>query len=234
MRINRYLSYCGVCSRREADRLVEKGQVLINGRTAGPGDQVTEEDTVTAGGRSVHPPKERVYLALYKPYGVICSFAEKEKNSLRQFTSGYHHISYAGRLDVRSEGLLLLTDDGDLIHALMTGRYGHEKEYVVITQENVSEEQLEILRNGMFLPDLKKNTRPCKAWKTAENEFHIVLTQGMNRQIRRMCETVGLQVKQLKRIRIENIRIGSMRPGEIRTITKEELTELQKRVSRQE
>ena len=227
MRINKYLAYCGVCSRREADRLIESGQVCVNGRPAVFGDQITKADEVTVNGKPVHVPSARSYYAFYKPYGVICSFAEKEKNSLRRFTDPKY--TYAGRLDVQSEGLLLLTDDGDLIHELMTGRMGHEKEYTVTAKNRIEEDQLEMLRKGMYLKELDKTTRPCEAWASGEKEFHIILTQGMNRQIRRMCAIAGIQIETLKRIRIENILLGDLKPGEKRKCTKAEITELLRR-----
>lgn len=229
MRINKYLSECGYCSRREADRRIEEGRVFINGIPADKGAQVEAGDSVFADGYEIKPLAKHTYLAFYKPRGVVCTLSEKEGKSLRAYLDMPGHITYAGRLDKESEGLLLLTDDGDLIDRLMTGRNGHEKEYVVTVRGELTEEKMARMRSGMHLEEIDRDTRECKAWITDDQEFHIILTQGINRQIRRMCKAVRLQVLQLKRIRVENIELGTLRSGQYRNLTAEETKELLKR-----
>lgn len=229
MRINKYLSECGYCSRREADRLIEEGRIRINDAPAEKGAQVQEGDSVFADGKEVKPLEKHTYLAFHKPRGVICTLSGKEGKSLKDYLGMPGHITYAGRLDKESEGLLLLTDDGDLIDRLMTGRNGHEKEYVVTVRGELTEEKMARMRDGMHLPEIDRDTRPCRAWISGEQEFHIVLTQGINRQIRRMCKAVHLQVMQLKRIRIENIELGNIKAGQYRNLTEKETEELFKR-----
>lgn len=230
MRINKYLSECGVCSRREADLLIEKKQVIVNGSYAEFGMQVEDGDIVEVNGNEVKPLAEKTYLGFNKPRGIVCTAEKREENNLIDYLGFEKRITYAGRLDKDSEGLLLLTDDGDLIDALMTGKNGHEKEYVVETAHSLTDEKIEKLGVGVYLKEINRTTRPCKVWRSGENEFHIVLTQGINRQIRRMCKNVGLRVVRLKRIRIENISLGDISPGEYRELTDSELKELKKRL----
>ncbi len=228
MRINKYLSECGVCSRREADVLIEEGLVMVNETKALFGMQVEENDLVTVRGEKVCRPEKHVYLAFYKPVGIVCTAEKKEKNNLIDFLNYPRRITYAGRLDKESEGLLLLTDDGDLIDALMTGSNGHEKEYVVTVAHSLTKEKLQKMAAGLYLEDIKRRTKPCKVWKSGEEEFHIVLTQGINRQIRRMCKQVGLRVTRLERIRIGEIRSGNLAAGKYRELNEEEFSWLKK------
>ena len=228
MRINKYLSECGVCSRREADVLIEEGLVMVNETKALFGMQVEENDLVTVRGEKVCRPEKHVYLAFYKPVGIVCTAEKKEKNNLIEFLNYPRRITYAGRLDKESEGLLLLTDDGDLIDALMTGSNGHEKEYVVTVAHSLTKEKLQKMAAGLYLEDIKRHTKPCKVWKSGEEEFHIVLTQGINRQIRRMCKQVGLRVTRLERIRIGEIRSGNLAAGKYRELNEEEFSWLKK------
>lgn len=228
MRINKYLSECGVCSRREADVLIEEGLVMVNETKALFGMQVEENDLVTVRGEKVCRPEKHVYLAFYKPVGIVCTAEKKEKNNLIDFLNYPRRITYAGRLDKESEGLLLLTDDGDLIDALMTGSNGHEKEYVVTVAHSLTKEKLQKMAAGLYLEDIKRRTKPCKVWKSGEQEFHIVLTQGINRQIRRMCKQVGLRVTRLERIRIGEIRSGNLAAGKYRELNEEEFFWLKK------
>ncbi len=229
MRINKYLSECGYCSRREADRLIEEGQIRINGRPAEKGAQVEDGDEVTVNGRLIKPLAEHTYLAFHKPRGVICTLSDKEGKSLKDFLKRPGHITYAGRLDKESEGLLLLTDDGDLIDHLMTGRYGHEKEYVVTVKGDLTKEKIVRMQKGMHLEEIGRDTKPCRAWISRDQEFHIVLTEGINRQIRRMCKALHLQVLKLQRIRVENIELGTLQSGDSRKLTKKETEELLRR-----
>ena len=231
MRINKFLSECGVCSRREADMLIEAGDVLVNGRAAVFGMQIEAGDTVSVRGKTVRPLEKKTYLAFNKPRGIVCTSEKREANNLTDFLKLEKRVTYAGRLDKDSEGLLILTDDGDLIDALMTGSNGHEKEYVVRTAQVITDEKIKALGAGVRLKEINRTTLPCRVWRTGENEFHIILTQGINRQIRRMCKNTGLRVVSLKRVRIENIKLGGLKTGAYRSLTEEELRELRRRTA---
>lgn len=226
-RLNKYLAECGVCSRREADRLIEEGRVLVNGTVADMGRQVTETDKVMVNGKALTGKKANVVLAFNKPVGVTCTekdkYAEKIINDYIKYPV---RVTYAGRLDKESEGLLLLTNDGKLIDAMMRGANGHEKEYVVKVNKEITEEFLQKMAQGIYLKELSMKTRPCRIEKVGKLTFRIVLTQGLNRQIRRMCKTLGYEVKQLKRERVMNIKLGRLLPGKYRELTKEELERL--------
>jgi len=227
MRINKFLSECGICSRREADRLVQAGHVSVNGKCAVTGMDISDADEVRVDGKAVRRREDKAYFCFYKPKGVVCTFEASEPDNLGRYLSGLGvRVTYAGRLDRNSEGLLILTDDGDLIDRMMRARNGHEKEYEVSTDRPVTEEFLRGMESGVFLEELGVTTRPCRAWQTGERSFHIVLTQGLNRQIRRMCAVFGFRVRGLKRVRVVNVRIGGMKPGEIRPLTAEEQREL--------
>lgn len=228
MRLNKYLSSCGICSRREADRLIEDGRVTVDGRTPELGLQLSGQEQVCLDGKPVQPEADQIYLAYYKPRGIVCTFEKKEKQNLLTNFSYPRRVTYAGRLDRESEGLLILSNDGDHMNRMMRARNAHEKEYVVTIDQKVTEDFLEKLQRGVYLPELAVTTRPCQVKKSGRCEFHIVLTQGLNRQIRRMCEAEGRKVLSLKRIRVMNIRIGDLKPGEYRDIEGEELRELLK------
>ena len=223
-RLNKYLAACGVCSRREADKLIEEGRVTINGRTALMGMQVGEDDIVCVNGKQIHGKNEKVVLAYYKPVGVTCTekdkFADKKITDVVKFPV---RVTYAGRLDKDSEGLLLLTNDGDLIDAMMRGSAGHEKEYIVKVNKEITEEFLEKMSAGVFLSELNIKTRPCITEKKGKFTFRIVLTQGVNRQIRRMAKELGYHVNAIKRVRVVNIQLANLKPGEYRQIKGEEL-----------
>lgn len=231
MRLNKFIAHCGICSRRDADKLIAAGSVYINGALATPGMDVSEGDDVRVNNEPIHLPKEHVVLAYYKPVGVTCT--ERDPHALKTVAEAIDYpgrVTYAGRLDVDSEGLLLLTDDGDLIHALMSGSKEHEKEYSVTIDRPVTGDFLEKMSGGLYLPELDVTTRPCKAIKTGEMSFNITLTQGLNRQIRRMCEVLGARVLSLKRIRVENITLKGLGQGEYRELTGGELEELKSRL----
>lgn len=232
MRINKYLAESGLYSRRGADRLLSYGRVTVNGEIAKPGMQVDKASVVQVDGQIVRPKSRKTYLKYYKPTGIVCTFDKKEKNNLASVKEIPPGVTYAGRLDKASEGLLLLTDDGDLIHELMTGRYRHEKEYIVSVDREVSDPFLEKLSGGIWLEELRVKTRPAKVHRTGKASFSIVLTQGLNRQIRRMCAALGREVRSLKRIRICNLKLGEMKRGEVRPLTEGELLELRNRVKR--
>ena len=230
MRINKYLSECGYCSRREADRLIEERRITIDGIPAEMGADVGDGNIVRVDGKKIER-SSFTYLAFCKPRGIVCTFQKKEKMNLAEFLDLDVYVSYAGRLDKDSEGLLLLTNDGSLSNALMTAGRGHEKEYVVKVRGRLDETVINKLEEGVYLEEIDRTTRPCKAWISAPDEFHIILTEGINRQIRRMCKAVSLHVEELKRIRIENIMLGGLEPGKYRNLTSDELAELKRIVS---
>lgn len=213
--MNKFLAHSGVCSRRDADHLIEQGAVLVNGIVAKPGQKVDETAQVTVYGKSVKLSDRTVVLAFYKPLGITCterdSHAEKKISDIICYPI---RVTYAGRLDRDSEGLLLLTNDGDLIQAMMRGANEHEKEYLVRVDKEITNELLEKMSDGIYLKELDVTTRKCTVEKTGKYTFRIILTQGVNRQIRRMCETCGYRVRELKRIRVMHITLGSMKPGE--------------------
>lgn len=223
-RLNKYLASCGICSRRDADRLILEGRVLVNGKKAEMGMQVSESEKILVNGKPVHGRNEKVVLAYYKPVGVTCTekdrFADKKITDMLKFPV---RVTYAGRLDKDSEGLILLTNDGDLINAMMSGSAGHEKEYVVKVNKEITEEFLEKMGKGVFLPELNVTTRPCKTEKIGKFTFKIILTQGVNRQIRRMAKELGYQVNAIKRIRVVNILLADLKPGQYRQVLEEEL-----------
>lgn len=225
-RLNKYLAECGVCSRREADKLIEAGKVLVNGAVAGMGCKVTETDEVRVG-KKVLGKAKKVVLAFYKPVGVTCT--EKDKHAekiINDYIKYPVRVTYAGRLDKDSEGLLLLTNDGDLIEAVMRGAHRHEKEYVVKVNKEVTDDFIKNMEAGVYLPELEVTTRPCELEKIGKFTFKIILTQGLNRQIRRMCKELGYQVTQLKRMRIMNIKLEKLQSGKYREIAGAELEEL--------
>lgn len=230
MRLNKYLSEAGVCSRREADRLIESGQVTVNGKKAVPGMQAGDEDEVRVGKKLIHTGREKIVMAVNKPAGIVCTEDKREKKNIIRFLNYPVRVTYAGRLDKDSEGLLLMTNDGDLINAMMRARYGHEKEYKVTVDRPLGEDFKEKMEQGVHITDKEKNldavTRPCKVEVLGKYTFTIVLTQGLNRQIRRMCEVLGYKVKRLVRVRIMNITLGSLKAGEVRKLSKQELKEL--------
>lgn len=229
VRLNKYLAQCGVCSRRDADRLIEQGRVWVNGEPAGMGQLVSEADEIKVNKKLLQGRKKTVVLAYYKPIGVTCT--EKDKHADKKITDMLHYpvrVTYAGRLDKDSEGLLLLTNDGDLINAMMRGANRHEKEYIVKVDKKITPEFLLGMSAGVYLKELNITTRQCETEKLGDYTFKIILTQGVNRQIRRMCQSFGYQVKSLKRIRVMNIKLETLKPGEYRELTEEDLKMLYK------
>ena len=193
------------------------------------GQQVEETDTVSIGKKILQGKRSCKVLAFYKPVGVTCT--ERDPHAEKKIMDLIHYperLTYAGRLDKDSEGLILLTNDGDLINAMMRGANRHEKEYIVKTDREITPDFLDKMRNGVYLKELDITTRECRIEKTGKYTFRIILTQGVNRQIRRMCETCGVKVKALKRIRVMNILLGDLKPGEWREITGEELEQLRR------
>lgn len=229
MRLNRFLSEAGVCSRREADRLAEAGRITVDGRPALVGQKVAEGARVAVDGRPVRIQEKKVILAVNKPVGVVCTTSRKDRapNIIEQIEYPLR-VYPVGRLDKDSEGLLLLTNDGALMDDLLRAGNGHEKEYLVEVNRPVTKEFLRGMAGGV--PILETVTKPCRVEQTGRESFRIVLTQGLNRQIRRMCEYFGYRVEHLKRVRIVNIRLGDLAPGAWRPLNEKEEQELRKRL----
>lgn len=227
IRLNKYLAQAGICSRRDADKLIEAGQVAVNDRIAEPGTKVRRGDKVCFNGKIIGGRQDVAVLAYYKPVGVICS--ERDKHADKLLTNELHYpvrVTYAGRLDKDSEGLLLLTNDGDLIDRLMRGANRHEKEYIVKVKSEITPEFIKSMSEGVYLTELDKKTRPCQVEQIGKLTFRIILTQGLNRQIRRMCGELGYEVHSLKRVRVANIMLDKLKPGEYRILKGQELQEL--------
>ena len=231
-RINKFLSEAGVCSRREGDRLLEKGCITIDGVVAKVGDRVFEGQEVAVNGKAVTKEEEEIFLAFYKPRGIVCTTAKEENGE--KVLNVVDYINYpkriypVGRLDQASEGLLLMTNRGNVMEKILRSRYDHEKEYYVCVDHKIDDAFLKGMQKGV--PILDTVTKPCKIWKEDDKSFHIIITQGLNRQIRRMCEYFGYQVQTLKRVRIMNLTLDGLNPGEYREIRKEEWKELEKRI----
>ena len=228
IRLNKYLSEIGFCSRREADRLVESGKVKINGHLALMGDKVSKEDTIEVNGNVVTKKKKEkmVLIAVNKPRGIVCTTTKQEKDNIVDFVKYPTRIYPIGRLDKDSEGLILMTNNGELVNKILRSRNNHEKEYIVTVNKQVTSSFLKKMEAGV--PILDTITKPCVCQKIGNREFKITITQGLNRQIRRMCEHFGYRVEKLVRIRILNIRLGNIPKGHYRNVTKAELEELQR------
>lgn len=224
-RINKYLSEMGYCSRRAADKLLEEGRITINGVIPELGTKVSDEDLVEVDGKAIREPQEdHVYIAFNKPIGIVCTTdTHREKNNIVDYINHPKRIFPIGRLDKPSEGLILLTSDGDIVNKILRARNNHEKEYLVRVDKPINPKFLEKMRNGV--PILDTVTKKCEVEKIDDMTFRIVLTQGLNRQIRRMCEFLGYEVKKLKRIRIMNIKLD-LPVGKWRDLTQEEFSKL--------
>ena len=218
MRLNKYLSDIGYCSRREADRLIEAGKVYIDGVQAGLGMQVEEGQEVRGGKKVLTKTDRPVLLALHKPRGIECTTSKSVKNNIVDFVNYSSRVYPVGRLDKDSEGLILLTNQGDLVNKMMRSGNKHEKEYLVTVNKPVNETFLKGMAAPVYLKELEVTTRPCVVEQTGKCSFRIILTQGYNRQIRRMCETFGYTVTTLKRIRIMNIHLDNLKEGAYREI----------------
>lgn len=236
IRLNKFLSEQGICSRREADRLIEEGAVTIDGRVAVMGEKVTGEELIlckdklvsgAGGARRIEP----VLLVVNKPRGVVCTTSDKDRAPNVVELVGYPERIYpVGRLDKDSEGLLLMTNQGDLANRIMHAGGLHEKEYLVTVDAPCHEAFLRRMREGVELRELGETTRPCRVEPVGKQTFRIVLTQGLNRQIRRMCETLGFHVTALRRVRIMNIHLGKLKSGKFRRVTPEEWEELERQL----
>lgn len=231
IRINKFLGEAGVCSRREADRQIEAGNVTIDGRKAETGSRVLPGQKVCYMGKTVQKEEERILLAVHKPVGIVCTAEKREKNNIVDFIQYPKRIYPVGRLDKDSSGLILMTNQGEIVNKMMRAGNMHEKEYIVKVHKPVTEPFLRGMAGGVPLVELGVTTRKCFVEKLGKREFRIILTQGYNRQIRRMCEYFGYRVEELKRVRIMNILLGDLEPGTYRKVTEEEYLELQKMIA---
>lgn len=229
-RINKYISETGYCSRREADKLVEQGRVTINGVKAGMGDRVLPGQAVKVNGHLIAGDDEMVYIAFNKPVGVTSTTDRKDKSNIIDYISHEKRIFPIGRLDKDSQGLILLTNDGDIVNKILRAGNNHEKEYIVTVNKPITESFVK--RMGSGVPILGVNTRKCVIEKLSENTFIIILKQGLNRQIRRMCEYFGYEVTKLKRIRIMNIELNDLKKGQWRNLRKDELIALNSQIQK--
>lgn len=226
-RLNKFLAERGICSRRQADALIDAGTVWVNGEVATLGTKVDEDDKIVVSGKRVVGTRpEKVYLAFNKPVGIMTSVDPRAPDTVRSFLNLEPGVFPVGRLDVASSGLLILTNDGDLSERITHPRYNHEKEYVVTVDRPMRREDLRTMAEGMII--LGSKTRPATTRKIGDNRFSITLTEGRNRQIRRMCEGLGYEVKALKRVRVMNIELGDLPSGRIRSLNKKEVQELKR------
>ena len=223
-RLNKYLVECGLCSRREADKLIDQGRVYINGQRAVSGMKVCDRDIVEVNHQRLRSAAaSKVVLAYNKPVGITCT--EKDRYAEKTIVEAVNYpvrLTYAGRLDKASDGLIILTNDGELIQRMMKGANGHEKEYLVKVDRELTEEFLTKMAQGVYLRELDATTRPCTLKRIGKYTFQITLTQGLNRQIRRMCGCFGYNVKSLTRIRVMNIELNGLKSGEYREIKGQE------------
>ncbi|WP_315121176.1 pseudouridine synthase [uncultured Clostridium sp.] len=223
MRINKLLSNLGFCSRRETNRLIEENRITVNGELCEPGQWVEEEDIILIDNKPI-PVKDKIYIALNKPVGIICTAAREIENNIIDFINYPEYIFPVGRLDKASQGLILMTNDGDLANKILESESEHEKEYIVTVNKPFDDAFLKGMAEGVEICGGK--TRPCKVTRVNENTFRIILTQGMNKQIRRMSKVFGYTVIRLERIRIVNIKIDDIGAGKWRNLTEEEVIEL--------
>lgn len=228
MRINKYLSFAGFASRRKADELIKEGKITINDRIAILGDEVSKKDIVKCEDTIIKRKSNDVILLFNKPKGIVCTSEKREKNNIIDYINYPVRIFNVGRLDRDSHGLILLTNMGEISNKVLKARNYHEKEYIVTVDKKITDGFLKCLREGIYLKDLETTTRPCKVWKTKDKEFHIILTQGLNRQIRRMCKECHYKVIDLFRIRIMNLDIRGIKEGKYREIKELEYNELLK------
>lgn len=226
IRINKYLSNKGVCSRREADRLIEQGKITVDGVRADMGVKVTDDSYICVNGKPITKDEKFTLLAFNKPRGVVCTTFRHDPNNIIDFIKYEKRIYPIGRLDKDSEGLILLTNKGDIVDKILRGSNRHEKEYIVKVNKKINSAFLEGMEAGV--PILDTVTRPCTITPIDETTFKIILTQGLNRQIRRMCEHFGYRVVSLKRVRIMNIELGRLKTGTYRSVTPRELEELKR------
>ena len=218
-----------MCSRREADRLIEQGRVFVNGKRASLGQRVNPGDEVVVDSQKIHPKTKHVYMAFHKPVGITTTTDPKDPTNVVRFIDYHERLFPVGRLDKDSEGLLLLTNDGDIVNKILRAGNAHEKEYIVKVQPAIHGEFIDRMASGV--PILGTKTLPCPVQQLSKNTFRITLIQGMNRQIRRMCEVLGYSVFELKRVRIMSIPLGDLKPGRWRLLTPAEVKVLQTSVT---
>jgi 23S rRNA pseudouridine2604 synthase len=228
--LNKFISQTGMCSRRQADKLIDEGRVLLNGEIARTGNRVAAGDEVKVDGKIIRQKDkpELIYIALHKPPGIICTTDRSIKNNIVDFVGHPRRIFPIGRLDKPSEGFILLTNDGDIVNKILRAAHAHEKEYIVHVDKKITSSFVKKMASGV--PILDTVTLPCFVEKRQPHTFRIVLTQGLNRQIRRMCEYLGYQVTGLKRVRIMNIFLGDLKKGKWRPLTDGEITELKRQL----
>lgn len=224
VRLNKFLSDAGICSRREADRLIEAGKVTVDGKVAVMGQKVIPTQNIVCNGKSASRENELILIAFNKPVGIECTCDRKNPDNIIDFLNYPKRVYTIGRLDKNSEGLILLTNDGSIVNKISKSVNYHEKEYIVSVNKKINNDFIEKMSSGVAILDTV--TRPCEVERIDDKTFRIILTQGLNRQIRRMCETLGYRVMTLKRIRIMNINLGKLKLGTYRNVTDKELNEL--------
>jgi 23S rRNA pseudouridine2604 synthase len=222
--LNKYISSTGICSRREAEKLIISGQVTINGKPTQLGNRVFEGDEVKINGELLKTKPKTLYIAFNKPIGIVCTTDSKEKNNIIDFINHPQRLFPIGRLDKPSEGLIFLTNDGDIVNKILRAGNNHQKEYIVTVNKQITDSFINKMSNG--IPILGTVTKKCSVEKINNNTFKIVLTQGLNRQIRRMCEYLNYNVTKLKRTRIMNVNLGKLKVGQWRELSSEELNQI--------
>ena len=224
MRLNKYISETGACSRREADKWIDAGRVTCNGQVAALGTQVSDGDEVRVDGELIGAKKKQIYIALNKPVGITCTTEAHIEDNIVDFVGHPERIFPIGRLDKDSEGLILLTNDGDIVNEILRAENNHEKEYIVRVDRPITDLSLKMMAGGVKI--MGELTKPCKVVRIDRESFRMILTQGLNRQIRRMCSALGYKAQRLKRVRIMNIDLGSLGVGQWRYLTDSELAGL--------
>jgi 23S rRNA pseudouridine2604 synthase len=224
LRLNKYISETGVCSRREADKWIEAGRVTCNGNPAALGTQVGEGDVVCIDGQPIGAKKKQIYLALNKPVGVTCTTEAHIEDNIIELVGYPERIFPIGRLDKDSEGLILLTNDGDIVNEILRSENNHEKEYIVTVDRPITDLSLKMMASGVKI--MGELTKPCKVGRIDQKSFRMILTQGLNRQIRRMCSALGYKARRLQRVRIMNIHLGTLGSGQWRHLSDSELAGL--------
>ena len=227
--LNKFISSTGICSRREAEKLIVSGRVTINGKPTKLGNRVFRNDVVKVDGKLLKQKPKTRYIALNKPIGIVSTTDSKEKNNIVNCINHTQRLFPIGRLDKPSEGLIFLTNDGDIVNKILRAGNNHEKEYVVTVNKNITTDFVKKMSNG--IPILGTVTKKCKVEKISEKVFKIILVQGLNRQIRRMCEYLGFEVTKLKRVRIMNVSLGNLKPGDWRELTEDEMKIINKMVA---
>jgi 23S rRNA pseudouridine2604 synthase len=224
LRLNKYISETGVCSRREADKWIDAGRVTCNGNPAALGTQVGEGDVVCIDGQPIGTKKKQIYIALNKPVGVTCTTEAHIEDNIIELVGYPERIFPIGRLDKDSEGLILLTNDGDIVNEILRSENNHEKEYIVTVDRPITDLSLKMMASGVKI--MGELTKPCKVGRIDQKSFRMILTQGLNRQIRRMCSALGYKARRLQRVRIMNIHLGTLGSGQWRHLSDSELAGL--------